>query len=44
LRPPVTLPPEHEAGWMVQALGEHPLGSVCGVIRCADALSDPKHW
>lgn len=37
-------PIEPAAAWQVRALGGHVLGTVRGVVRCADALAPEHYW
>lgn len=41
---PYTIPEEHADAWMVLELSEGIMGDTKGMVKCADALSDPKHW
>ena len=44
LNAPYPLTAEYLQGWMVQELRPGLLGSVHGVVQCAHALDDPRHW
>ncbi len=44
LQAPYPIPPEHAEAWMVQELKTGILGSVQGVITCADTLSKAEYW
>jgi putative acetyltransferase len=41
---PYPIPDEHADGWMVQELGSGVIGSVRGMVICADVLDRPEHW
>jgi len=44
LHAPYPLTAEYLQGWMVQELRPGRLGSVHGLVRCAHALDDARHW
>jgi putative acetyltransferase len=44
LHPPHPLPAERADAWMVMALGDAPVGSVTGRVKCADCLSAHGLW
>ncbi len=44
LAAPYPIPPEHEEGWMVQALKPGLLGEVRGTVLCADSLDRAEYW
>ena len=45
LKPPYQLPEEYQDAWMLLELQAGALeGMSGGVVKCADALSDEKHW
>ena len=41
---PYPISPENSGAWMVQELHPGVVGHVSGLVMCADALNDPKHW
>jgi predicted N-acetyltransferase YhbS len=41
---PYPIPDEHADAWMVLELVEGTLGRVRGLVHCANALNDPRHW
>jgi predicted N-acetyltransferase YhbS len=41
---PYPIPPEHADAWMVQELRPGIMEQTRGRVRCAETLTDPKHW
>lgn len=42
--PPYPLPEEHEACWMVQAIGQRGFAVGADIMQCCDELRRPEHW
>ncbi len=41
---PYPIPEKHADAWMVQAIQPNIIGTVQGMVVCANALDDPKYW